>query len=85
LAVVVSFGLMFAFAIAVGIYTKTWNVIPGLVSTVMNEPVLLALVVGFVALVGYGWSLTYRPSKATPAEQPESLTEHPSSESARNS
>jgi hypothetical protein len=78
--VVVSLGLMFAFAIAVAVYTKTWNVAPGILATVVNDPTFLVLAVGFIALVAYGWSATNRPSKAKSAEQQESLTSPHSSE-----
>ncbi len=71
---------MFAFAITVGIYTKTWSVIPGLLSAIVNEPTLLALVVGFLALVAYGQWLSYRPSKAKTDDQLESPTSPHSSE-----
>lgn len=82
---VVFFASVFAFAIAVGIYTKTLNVIPGLASTVVNEPLFLILAIGLISLVAYGWSLTRRPSRAMLVVRQESSTEPLSSESTKSS
>ena len=70
------FGICVVFPAVIATYMKMWRDPLVLLSGIIENPYLLVLLVGFVALLAFG--LTYRPSPAKPDEQPESSTEHPS-------